>query len=356
MAKTLADFKAAHDPETIITQLRAELAEAKARASLEAAAQEIIGTAALNLSSRQYPAWIINADKKAHDHGVPTLLLSDFHWGERVFREQVGGINEYSLTIARQRLRRTVETTFSLLGMLDGKRKYPGLVVALGGDMVSGSLHEELSRTNEAQEMKVLLDLVDNLIPAIAALADKFDNLFVPCVSGNHGRNSKRTWAKDRNATSFDWLCYQFLARHFANDTRVQFYIPEGQDALYNVYNTRYLLTHGDTLGHGGDGLIGFLGPVMRGDHKRRTRQQQINQPYDIMLCGHWHQFVATRRAVVNGSLKGYDEYAYTEAMPYEPAQQALWITHPRNGVTWSMPVRCDRPDNAKSSAWVSVA
>lgn len=354
-ARGLADFQAKHDPLTIIARLEAELREANERLGLEAAIKELLGTTALNLEARRYPKWLGETKFKKLAHGTPTLLLSDFHWGERVFSDQVAGVNDYSLAIARARLRRTVEVTVALLKMLDPTCGYPGIVVALGGDMVSGSLHEELSRTNEAQEMKVLLDLVDNLIPAIDFLADAMGNVFLPCVSGNHGRNSRKTWAKDRNATSFDWLLYQFLARHFAKDARVRFYIPEGQDAIYSVHGTRYLLTHGDTLGHGGDGMIGFLGPVTRGDHKRRTRQQQINQPYDVLLAGHWHQYVQTRRLVVNGSLKGYCEYAYTEAFPFEPPQQALWITHPENGITWRMPVMCEKPKSRTDTPWVSA-
>jgi hypothetical protein len=102
------------------------------------------------------------------------------------------------------------------------------------------------------------------------------------------------------------------------------------------------LLTHGDRLGHGGDGLIGFLGPVTRGDHKRRSRNAQINQPYDTMICGHWHSYAHLSRLIVNGSLKGYDEYAFTEAFSFEVPQQALWITHHKHGMTYRMPVICD--------------
>jgi hypothetical protein len=44
----------------------------------------------------------------------------------------------------------------------------------------------------------------------------------------------------------------------------------------------------------------------------------------------------------VNGSLKGYDEYAYTNNFPFEPPTQALWLTHPEFGITISMPVFVD--------------
>ena len=93
--------------------------------------------------------------------------------------------------------------------------RYPGIVAALGGDMISGNIHEELQTTNEINTMPTVLDLFGKLAPALKRLADVFGRVFVPCVSGNHGRDTKKIWAKDRNHTSFDWLLYCLLAKHF---------------------------------------------------------------------------------------------------------------------------------------------
>jgi hypothetical protein len=38
-------------------------------------------------------------------------------------------------------------------------------------------------------------------------------------------------------------------------------------DVHYRVYGVRFLLNHGDMLGvKGGDGIIGAIGPIMRGE------------------------------------------------------------------------------------------
>jgi hypothetical protein len=76
---------------------------------------------------------------------------------------------------------------------------------------------------------------------------------------------------------------------------------------------------------------------------------------YDTMLLGHWHQLIQLQRLVVNGSLKGYCEYASNNNFPFEPPRQALWITHPTRGITFSAPVVLDRAAPAASGAqWVS--
>jgi hypothetical protein len=299
------------------------------------------------------PKWLISAKPSKRCPGVPTLFASDLHWGEVVDPSQIGGVNEYDMAIANRRIRRMIEVTIDLLSNHMVNPQYPGIVFALGGDMVSGGIHEELMATDEREIMPVVLDLFGALVWCIETLADRFGRVFVPCVSGNHGRNTHKIRAKGRNYTSFDWLLYCFLAKRFEGDKRVSFLIPNGPDALYRVYNTRYLLTHGDQF-RGGDGMIGALGPIIRGDHKKRGRQAQIGAEYEVMMLGHWHQLIQLQRLIVNGSLKGYDEYAYSNNFGYEPPRQALWITHPSQGITFSMPVNVDEPQMTKQSAWVS--
>jgi hypothetical protein len=306
------------------------------------------------LADTEPPRWLSKPAKAFTGAGVPTLFLSDLHWGEVVDPRQIGGVNQYNVAIAQQRLRTAVEVTIDLLRNHVNGGKYPGIVLALGGDMVSGDIHEELTATNEAEMMPVLVDLWGALAWAIETLVAEFGNLFGACVSGNHGRDTVKIRAKGRNFTSFDWLLYQFLAKRFESDKRVRFLIPDGSDAHYSVMGHRYLLTHGDQF-RGGDGMIGALGPIIRGDHRKRSRNAQIDMEYDTMLLGHWHQLIQLQRLIVNGSLKGYDEYAYQANFPFEPPRQALWLTHPDHGITFSAPVHVERPQRqAAKPAWVA--
>lgn len=341
------------DPKQRIAQLEKDLKAASREQADTAAIKGLIGTSLLKLDELKMPAWVVKPTNPLSP-GVPTLQLSDFHWGERVFPKQVNNVNSFDIATARDRLRYCVETAIHLCRILDRDMRYPGIVVPLGGDMVSGAIHEELRASNEIPTMPTVLDLVDNLVPAIRTLADTFGAVFLPCVSGNHGRDTMKIYAKGRNHTSFDWLLYQFLARALQSDKRVTFYIPEGSDAHYRVYNHKYLLTHGDQF-RGGDGMIGCLGPIMRGDHKKRGRSAQIGMEYDTMVIGHWHQRIALSKLIVNSCLKGYDEYAFTNNFSFEQPSQNMWITNPRYGITYSMPVYVDPGHKVKAQDWVSV-
>jgi hypothetical protein len=287
------------------------------------------------------PNWVIAGDaikKDTKRPGVPVAFWSDWHWGEIVFPAQINGVNEFNLEIAHKRAKKLVERTIYLLRHHVVTPDFPGIVVNLGGDMMSGDIHEELTETNEQPLMPVLLDLFGVLRWALKELADEFGRVFVACVAGNHGRTTRKPRAKHRNFTNFDWLLYQFLAQSFENDDRITFYIPDGPDALYSVVGHRILLTHGDQF-RGGDGMIGHFGPVLRGEKKKAARNSNIGLEFDTLIHGHFHTYFPTMSIIGNGSLKGYDEYANVSNFAYEPPIQALWLTHPEHGITIQMPV-----------------
>jgi hypothetical protein len=302
------------------------------------------------------PSWILKAPKK-HDHlpGIPSLFCSDWHFGEYVDPDQIAGKNSYSVKIAKARIRRLVENTVNLLKNHLTDPVYPGIVLILGGDMTSGDIHEELSETNEISGLQTVVELYDCLSWMVDTLLLHFPKVFVPAVTGNHGRLTRKPRNKNRVYTNLDWLIACLLQKRYKNDKRVSFLISDGSDAYFKIYNHRYLLSHGDQF-RGGDGMIGSLGPIIRGDHRKRTRQGQIDQPYDTLLLGHFHQLMQMSRVIVNGSLKGYDCYAWANNFSFEHPQQALWLTHPTRGITISMPVHLhEEKHRGKPTNWVSI-
>lgn len=302
------------------------------------------------------PKWLLPKKRVPGEHGIPTLFASDWHAGEVVFSSQVDGVNEFNLEIFHTRARRIVTEAIRLLKDHLANPEYPGIVFALGGDMISGDIHEELATTNDLAVMPTLLDLFGVLVWCIDTLADEFGFVFVPCVSGNHGRATKKIQAKNRNATSFEWLLYNLLEKHYEEDTRVSFLIPDGPDAIYNVYGTRHLLTHGDQF-KGGGGIAGPIVPISRGLQKKQSRNVSTVGGFDLAIMGHWHQYITLPGMLINGSLKGYDEYAYSNNFAYQPPIQALWITHPVYGPTWQVPIYADEPCSKRAQAdWEPIS
>lgn len=328
----------ADDLKNRVFELEAQLKSVRSNTLTDEYVQrKIIGLSA-DVQSAAIPGWSLDVPRGLALPGVPHAMWSDWHWGERVFSAQVNGVNEFDLAIAHRRARELVGKTIYLLRHHIVNPQFPGIVVALGGDMLTGDIHDELTESNEQPNMVSMLDLYGVLHWAISSLRDEFGHIFLPCVPGNHGRNTRKPRAKNRAFSNFDWLLYQFLARSFENDERVKFFIPDGADAIYNVAGHRYLLTHGDQF-RGGDGMIGHFGPVLRGQKKKQSRNADIGLEFDTMVHGHFHTYFPTGKILGNGSLKGYDEYASQSNFAYEPPIQALWITHPEHGITHHLPV-----------------
>jgi hypothetical protein len=229
-------------------------------------------------------------------------------------------------------------------------------VINLGGDFISGGLHPELAKTDEQSRIRAALSVRDLLAEKLSIMADEFGNVFCPAVPGNHGRNTHKPEFNGYVETNFDWMVYQLLARHFENDKRIRFVIPDSGDAYYSVYGKRFLLTHGDMLGvKGGDGIIGAIGPIMRGKMKVGARMRSFGADFDLLIMGHWHQELFLPGVLVSNTLKGYDEYAMKAlSAPFSLPSQPLLFVHPRIGITSYSTILLEDPPATESKGWVS--
>ena len=336
-------------------RLRAELKSLR-RAEIDAdyVREEIFGIAARDVSP---PDWLVEAGEGEDGPGTPVFLWSDFHWSEVVRPEEVGGVNEYNTQIAKERVKLLVERGIDLaLNHMVGSEHYQGAVVALLGDLINGEIHTELAETNDARMGAALIELADVLVWALEQMAAAFGRLYVPCVVGNHARMSLRPRAKNRVHTSYEFLLYSILERRFKGDDRVRIHVSQDSDLHFKVHNMRFMATHGDALGvKGGDGIVGALGPICRGILKVGASEAQIGRRIDCILMGHWHQHLTLPGAIVNGSLKGWDEFAkvFLRAKHQRPIQ-ALFFVHPRHGITFHVPVFCDKSSELPAHEWVS--
>lgn len=362
--KTDADFL--HDAEEINRKQAADLLNARNdikrirrdNDTADAIRQEIWG---LEARPPEPPAWIAGAGGKPGTRGSPMLMLSDIHYGEVVDPDQVGGVNKYNAAIAKKRIQTCVDVSTDLCfnHMGRAKAEYPGMVLMLGGDMIGGDIHEELLATNERTPHQAVNELTDILGAGIEHLASKFGRIFVPGVVGNHGRSTKRSWMKNRVYTNYDWSIYCNLERYFKRDKHIVITPSSEADYLFSVFGHRYMLTHGDSLGvKGGDGIIGALGPIMRGTLKTHRSEAQIGRDFNTLVIGHWHQYLTLPGLVVNNSIKGYDEYARLALRaPYSRPSQALWFSHPEHGITahWQVYLEKAAVDPAFGKKWVEL-
>lgn len=294
------------------------------------------------------PQWLRAKSSKKNHRGIANLMLSDLHLDEVVTPQQMGNVNAYDRKIAVRRLRETIERTAEVAKDNIQGIQYDGITCWLGGDIFSGNIHEELKITNEAPIMASFDFWIDPMVAALRLLADEFGAVHVPGCVGNHGRNTYKSVMKNRVEDNFDWLFYRVLARELKHDNRFTFQLPTTADVSVRHYDHRYLLTHGDQF-RGGSGISGIQTPLALGAYRKSRRQQAVDDPFDTMLLGHFHQYMTLPGVLVNGSLKGYDEYASISNFGYEVPQQAFWITTPERGPAFHVAIQ---PQNRKAEGW----
>lgn len=299
-------------------------------------------------ANKRPATWLKPKAKTRKRHGTPTIFFSDCHWSEVVNPDEIMGYNAYNTEIATQRFWRIVENSIKVTDMIS--LTYDGIVVSFGGDMFSGRIHPELDRTNDMTEEEATIYWTEQCVGMLLAYADHYGKVHVPAFVGNHGRSpmDRKMPGKQRAKTNRDWLLYSNVALMLKGDPRITFQIAEGMDVLYSVYDTTYLGYHGNDF-NGGSGISGIFTPVMLGKHRTESQYKAFGKTFNYMHIGHFHQHIEAKGLIVNGTPKGYDEFAYSKRYLPERPSQAMWITTPENGLTFSMPIFCQ---DAVAEGW----
>ena len=262
------------------------------------------------------------------------VLLSDWHADERVDPDVVSGMNEYTMDIFRERVHAVARNIVRLVQIQRRGAMIPLLVMWLGGDLITGSIHAELSENAELgphlEALEVLYACIE-LIDFLLAEGD-FEEIWIPCNWGNHGRSTDRIRFATGWKHSFEFAIYEQLIRHYADEPRVKIVNGKGTFTVLTLTSDhgdkviqRY--THGHMLRYAG-GVGGISIPANKAVMRWNTHpvdDSQLVMPATVTCFGHHHQYVFGRDWVGNGSLIGVSPYGQTFA--YEPPQQAFFLT-----------------------------
>lgn len=294
------------------------------------------------------PQWLAPPTTGDH-HATAVVMLSDMHFDEVVRAEEMDGLNAYNRDIATTRLSRWTDGIIKMTRDYLSGVKWDGLVVIFGGDGLSGTIHEELTESNEDLPYPSMLHWIEQLEAAINELHDArlagtkplFPNIHCVVVPGNHPRATRKPRYKGRARDNLDWLMGRLMARDYRYDPQVTWQVPDSFEAYLQIYGWGQFIAHGDEAGGSaaGNGIGGIWPTVMRYRSKTRDVYMAAGKRIDTMWLGHWHQYIAGNGLIVNGSLKGYDEFARGKKFPFEPATQALAVMTPEHGLTWQSPI-----------------
>ena len=275
------------------------------------------------------PQWILERGGSNTASSVVGLLLTDIHAGEVIDKDELLGINGFNIDVCRARLRRLFRAACEIPQRWTVDTQNKGVLLALGGDLISGDIHEELRITNQLTSHEQVRFVVDELSAGIIHLAKTYGAVHVVSVPGNHSRTTHKPTAKLYSRLSYDTMIASMIADRFVGDKRVTFQITSATDAVIPVFGRTVLLTHGDKMGTGGgQGFAGPVLPIIRGAKKVEAQQAQAGRRPDLILHGHFHTSANPGAILSNGSVPGYSEYASGLRASIEPPKQWLFLLH----------------------------
>ena len=286
----------------------------------------------LEIDSHRRAPIRISVDKDSEREAVAVAVGSDWHSEEVVLPENVNGLNEFNLPIAKARIERFFTSIIRLTEIERTGCKIDTLLLALLGDLMTGEIHDELRETNGLSATQAIIWLRDIIIAGIRLLKEKghFKRIIIVCCYGNHGRTTK----KPRHATgarnSYEWLLYQILAREIEG---VEWVVAESYHTYVDIFGKSIRFHHGDGINYQG-GIGGLTIPL-----EKAIASWNKAKVAELDVFGHWHTQQQNPKWVSNGSLIGFNAYSIAIKAPFEPPQQTFFLFDSKRGRTGTWPI-----------------
>jgi predicted phosphodiesterase len=268
------------------------------------------------------------------------LVLSDFHYGEVVSEEETGGIAVYSPAICEARFAYTIEKAIQMAKEKLRSYHFPKLYVFALGDWVSGLTIKEIEISNEMGVVEQALLCAEMVEKGLLQLCQSFEQVVFVGVAGNHSRVKTEKYFKLKQVESYDYLIYKILEQRLARQPNLIFHIPRSFWAIERVENTRFMLMHGDQV----RSWMGMPWYGLQREYlKWRALAESFVGGFDNLVVGHFHSpnriTIQRNEIIINGSLKGGDEFSLGAISAATDPVQFFFGVHPRRGITWEFRV-----------------
>lgn len=292
--------------------------------------------AALALAKAQRPGTTYKIAAKGGRHEATAIAMaSDWHSEEPVSAAKTNDLNAFDLDEFEARACRFFTNLVRLVRKEGAAVDIRNLVLWLGGDFITGSLHDDTTQANQLGPVDAITNVQRVIAKGIETLLSALPDvqLTIPCSAGNHSRMTHKQMIKSEQENSLETLMYRSLAQIFAKEPRVKFILPQGYHTYLDVHGKVLRFHHGHNIKYGG-GVGGITIPV-----NKAIAQWNKSRVADLDIFGHFHQRMDGGNFLANGSLIGFNEFALAIKAGYEPPQQQFALIDSKHGKTVVAPI-----------------
>lgn len=274
---------------------------------------------------------------KKENKAEAVLVLSDFHLGEVVIAKEVNYANEYNSKIMIERLDRI----FYYFIYYCKKFNITNIHLWFLGDLLSGSIHEELIRTNEMDEVDAIFFLQDYITKKLLEIESFFNSITVEFLVGNHSRLSIKPQFKTSHKLNWEYvlakqlsLCFDLIQKE---KKKIKINVSDSLFKVVEVSKRRFLISHGTFMSGGGSG--GFAGvpfyALASNSAKMYGVLHQIgfksDQVFDDIQIGHLHSTASVplfngNTCRINGSIIGTNEFSLHRIKSVAKVEQTMMV------------------------------
>lgn len=261
------------------------------------------------------------------------LLVSDAHYPEVVDPEEALGITFGPDTVV-SRMQHITDRTVRLIQLHENSYQISKLTVAVLGDMLSGDIHDELEITNDKPMGVALTEMTYMLHDMCSIFAKNLScEVEVIVLPGNHPRMTKKPRNKQK-FNNFEYIMGQFL-KGLSQDA-YNVIVPKDIIYVHDIMGHKIGMTHGDGSKAASFAGIPFYGIRQRVNALQSTFSSLGRDRLDMLVMGHFHQFLnwteGDCHVVINGAIKGGDEYSVVTRSSATLPVQGLLTFHERRG------------------------
>ncbi len=270
---------------------------------------------------------------KAQSHEM-VLLFSDAHYPEVVEPTEALGLS-YGPDVCKRRIEHIRDTVIRYKDLRSTSYPVRKLTIADLGDQLSGDIHEELEITNASPVSEALVNFAYMAHDLASSLAEEFPEVEYIKLCGNHPRLTKKPRNKGK------WNNWEYVLGHFLKALAGDSYkvvVPKALLYQHQVFNTHMGFLHGDGSKAGGFAGIPWYGLKRRQDAMQALLSRLGNPRLDYLCMGHFHVDAHLQGTdcdlIINGSIKGGDEYSLVNYHDAKEPRQALLTFHPAHRLT----------------------
>lgn len=267
------------------------------------------------------------------------MNASDWHMGERVRPENVGWRNEYDPDIAQERVEQFWRSQLIMLNAARAAWDIRQGVLWLGGDLMTGFIHEEYEESNFLSPVEEALLVYKTMVSGIRRVlaTSDLEHLLIPTSNGNHGRTGRKIRISTYAKNSFEWMLYHHLSIAFEDESRVKFQISSGYNNVVDIYGVRINYHHGDAVKFAG----GIGGPTIALNKRIGRIAAGVPQRWEgtdkgaphLYVQGHLHTLMYPKGSIYNGSLIGWNDFAEWIGAGYEDPMQSSFVVDALHGL-----------------------